>query len=311
MRWRRRSDAHLTLKASRTSTAFLVPLGAAPASSVDVEALQFSLRLHLWANLPELDFLCGTSAALMRWHLTGKHRGRGLPRGADPAAELVTAALHTAAGAGAVPLLRQLLHDGAGVNSCVRVPVGDRWTPLHRAAQTCSTEAVALLLEHGADVLAVNEAGATALHIAAFHGRLANTKLLVLRGANVHAKDKGGFTPLDDAKYNSPGCPCALDEKAAEERRQWGSVAAFLQRLSPMPPTERRAFTRRSWELWVSPVLQDAAWEHTHLAQLSSHLECFGGYVNARDHDGSAALHAAAESGHAEAVDSLLRAQVG
>mmetsp|Transcript_28001 Transcript_28001/g.65428 ORF Transcript_28001/g.65428 Transcript_28001/m.65428 type:complete len:148 (-) Transcript_28001:182-625(-) len=76
-----------------------------------------------------------------------------------------------------------------------------------------------------------------------------------------------------------------------------------------MPPTERRAFTRRSWELWVSPVLQDAAWEHTHLAQLSSHLECFGGYVNARDHDGSAALHAAAESGHAEAVDSLLRAQ--
>lgn len=45
------------------------------------------------------------------------------------------------------------------------------WTPLHLASYFGHKEAVELLLDHGADINAVNDFGDTALHKAAFVGR--------------------------------------------------------------------------------------------------------------------------------------------
>ena len=139
--------------------------------------------------------------------------------------------------------------------------------------------------------------------MAAFNGRLGATKLLVLLGADVNATDKDGHTPADDARYRLQDCPCKTDEP----ERQWGAVIAFLEKAAPMAADERRDLAQRSWGLDVALTLGEAAarGDATELARL---LACYPREddVNARDHDGAAALHAAAEAGHAAAVDLLV-----
>ena len=56
----------------------------------------------------------------------------------------------------------------------------------------------------------------------------------------------------------------------------------------------------------LASLLQDAATQPAQLPQLTALLDSFGDELDARDHDGSAALHAAAETGHAAALTLLL-----
>ena len=66
-----------------------------------------------------------------------------------------------------------------------------------RSAEHEALEAVHLLVELGADVNAVNEAGDTALHGAAWRERADSVvQFLVDRGADVNAKNHRGWTPL-------------------------------------------------------------------------------------------------------------------
>jgi ankyrin repeat protein len=57
--------------------------------------------------------------------------------------------------------------------------------------------AIAALLDGGADVNAVNDAGDSALHTAAQTGSVAMIRLFAQRGATLDLKNKAGFTPLD------------------------------------------------------------------------------------------------------------------
>ena len=162
---------------------------------------------------------------------------------------------------------------------------------------------LSLVLARGANLGARTAIQATPLHMAAFNGRLGAVKLLVLLGADVAAVDKDGHAPADDARYRLQDCPCKTDEP----ERQWGAVIAFLEKAAPMAADERRDFAQRSWGLDVAQTLGEAAvrGDATELARL---LACYPREddVNARDHDGAAALHAAAEAGHAAAVDLLV-----
>ena len=72
-----------------------------------------------------------------------------------------------------------------------------------------------------------------------------------------------------------------------------------------MSPDDRAAFVRRSWELFVSEVLQEAL-ERRDLKNLSRLLAHYRRSINARDYDGSAVLHAAAQGGHIRAVQLLI-----
>ena len=58
------------------------------------------------------------------------------------------------------------------------------------------------LLEEGAELDAANEAGNTALQLAAFRGHLPLVGALLKEGADVSRKDKGGFAALDWAAAN-------------------------------------------------------------------------------------------------------------
>jgi ankyrin repeat protein len=74
----------------------------------------------------------------------------------------------------------------------------DGFTALHFAAYFGATAAISALLDAGAGIEAVTGNFLTnmPLHAAAAGGRVASCELLLSRGANVNAKQHGGFTPL-------------------------------------------------------------------------------------------------------------------
>lgn len=71
-------------------------------------------------------------------------------------------------------------------------------TPLHEAAKAQSRDAVALLLELGASVSAVDEGGATPVHTAARYYRAGVAELIVAKAdaRTLNLKDRAGFTAL-------------------------------------------------------------------------------------------------------------------
>ena len=81
--------------------------------------------------------------------------------------------------------------------------------------------AVEVLIEAGADVNAVNEAGFTALHGAAFRGLNEVLEYLVARGADIDARDFRGRTAYRMAEGS----------KQSFQFQSWPETAAFLKRL--------------------------------------------------------------------------------
>jgi ankyrin repeat protein len=87
--------------------------------------------------------------------------------------------------------------------------------PIHHAARNGDTEIVRLLVEHGADVNAMNPRRHTVLYCAAGHGHVDTTQLLLDAGADADAKftddgktlmewlaqypDDGRYTPITEA----------------------------------------------------------------------------------------------------------------
>jgi uncharacterized protein len=90
----------------------------------------------------------------------------------------------------------------------------DDFTPLHLAAYFGRTEAVALLIDAGADIDATASNSfltrVRPLHSAAAGGHLECCRLLLAAGADVNAQQGGGFTALDAARQNHDEALVAL-----------------------------------------------------------------------------------------------------
>ena len=80
----------------------------------------------------------------------------------------------------------------------------DGFTPLHLAAFFGHTEAARLLLDHGAGLSALsrNQLANMPLHSGAAGRSHEVCALLVARGADVNARQHGGYTPLHEAAQN-------------------------------------------------------------------------------------------------------------
>ncbi|WP_072802806.1 ankyrin repeat domain-containing protein [Rhodococcoides yunnanense] len=100
-------------------------------------------------------------------------------------------ALHYAAAENRINDVRQLLADGADVNSRDH----QQWTPLIFAAQLGFVDVVTVLLNHGADVNAINSTGRSALERAIMAPKndgasnaIATIRVLRDRGADATSK---------------------------------------------------------------------------------------------------------------------------
>jgi ankyrin repeat protein len=153
-----------------------------------------------------------------------------------------------AAKAGDLPAMRLLLEHGADPSLA---PTRNGITPLMAAAglgtteqdttgryktQTQSIEAIQLLLDGGADVNAASSDGRTALHGAALQGYDDVIKYLAAHGADLQAKDKKGFTPLDTALGRAGGFGFTGGEGVVRE-----GTAAVLRQLLGIAATRTPA----------------------------------------------------------------------
>src|SRR4029077_9383058 len=91
-------------------------------------------------------------------------------------------------------------------------------------------ESVRLCVAHGADLSAANDAGQTALHVAAAQRGDEFVRFLVKSGARLDAKDAQGHTPLDVALGLGGGRGRGRAQPAARE-----STAALLRELAANP----------------------------------------------------------------------------
>jgi ankyrin repeat protein len=96
--------------------------------------------------------------------------------------------------------VRVLLEAGADARATARNPM--RVTGLHAAAAARSTAIARLLLDHGADVNARQQAAYTALHAAAQHGDVELVDLLLSRGADPSLRSEDGKDAAAHARAN-------------------------------------------------------------------------------------------------------------
>ncbi|MES0490291.1 MAG: ankyrin repeat domain-containing protein [Leptospirales bacterium] len=93
------------------------------------------------------------------------------------------------------------LKKGANVNS-KDIKAGDEGeTPLLKAAANGDVETVKLLLEHGADINAIDDRAESALLSASYLGHYELVKFLIENGANIENPGNKGYTPLYVAAY--------------------------------------------------------------------------------------------------------------
>ena len=100
--------------------------------------------------------------------------------------------------------------------------------PDRRRLMNSGIDAVQAAVELGADVDAANDDGDTALHLAAHHGFNSVVRYLAGRGADLHARNARGQTPLDRALGTSGRVPARnsvtdTDISTADLLRQLGA----------------------------------------------------------------------------------------
>ncbi|HUX17482.1 MAG TPA: ankyrin repeat domain-containing protein, partial [Phycisphaerae bacterium] len=194
---------------------------------------------------------------------------KNMARGLDPDTILKgESMLHVAGELGFRNAAQILLDHSASVD--IRDAIGR--TPLLRAAFRKHEAVVALLLDRGADVKAVDKVnGMTPLHAAAFVANIPICRLLIAKGADVNARDRNGGTPLMGiAQTNAAEIAKVLIEAGADVKAKANDGGTALHRAA-------------------------AGWAEKEMAEL---LIAHGADINAKDNAGRTPISYTAGSGN-------------
>ena len=187
----------------------------------------------------------------------------------------------------------------------------DGKTALHKAAERGHLELVDLLVKKGCNVDAADKDGKTALHKADEGGHLELVDLLVKKGCNVDAADKDGKTALHKAAERGhlefvdllvkKGCNVDAVDKDGKT-----ALHKALQNNYHLETIKLLVGRTQKMPSVVGESALHKAAEGGHL-ELVDLLVKKGCNVDAADKDGKTALHKAAERGHLSVVELLMR----
>ena len=208
--------------------------------------------------------------------------------------------LHSAAARGDKAMIELLLQHGAQIDA---VDILGR-QPAHLAAAR-NAQALELLLDHGAELEPLTYAS-TPLAMAAQHGRLEALKLLLARGANPDCVPRGGQSALV-AAVNAGNVSIVKLLLRPGDGAQFGQALFSATRSNNLPLVElllAEGADPLQREQDNSSLLHIAAEQGN--VSLLQRLVAAGVDINAQADNGATALHMAARSGQTNAVRFLL-----
>jgi ankyrin repeat protein len=179
--------------------------------------------------------------------------------------------VHKAAASGHCKVLELFIEYGGNINAHSK---RDGGTPMHRAASAGRVEAIATLLEAGANVAALDNVGRTPLHWAGWHAHDLVVKSLLEAGADITTQDIHGRTVVNIATWR-------------------GHDKTVRELLHGTGYDGRTALLRAASEGQLGAV---------------EILIQIGADVN-QSNDGESALHLAASGGYDAVVDALIHAK--
>src|SRR3984885_1000888 len=227
----------------------------------------------------------------------------------------VSLTLFAAVDANCTDLVSKLLDQGASVDA--RDRLGAR--PLSHAAKSGHLQMIDLLLARGAPIDARNLAGGTALYFAAEGSHILIAQRLIECGADVKLTGRSGISPIAAAAYAGNDVIVeALLDRGADERAPdetgkppiiYAAASARLDIVKRLLARNIDVNARYSNDLtllmWASGPDEKAP--ETQAVKIASYLLDAGAHVDDRDDRGRTALMIAAEGGHAEIADLLLK----
>ncbi|KAJ5069204.1 hypothetical protein M0811_11822 [Anaeramoeba ignava] len=117
--------------------------------------------------------------------------------GIDTTTKAGWTALHFAAKAGSLSVVKFLAENGADIHQTTSY----QSNAAHLAAQEGHEEVLGYLIDKGCDPNVKNQGQAVALHLAVVGNMLSCVRMLLERGADVNAQDKNGDTPSSSCSY--------------------------------------------------------------------------------------------------------------
>ncbi len=250
-------------------------------------------------RLPSLRCLVTLCAALI---LSGIIVSKGVAQNMDrdPSRDIE---LLIACEEGRLTAVQVLLKEGADVNATDPEYGG---SCLHWASYNGHRRVAELLIEKGADVHARNKDGRTPLMLAAGRGQNSTVKLLVAHGADVRAEGNDGKSALDWAQAGKHEKTANLIKSAAKELEQKKKQTAQAEsaKQSPRPKPKKSDAEPRPEEL--NRQLRHAAktGDHATVKKLIDR----GADPKVPDTNGHYPLALAVVNGHRKTVTTLIEA---
>jgi len=267
-------------------------------------------------------FLCWVllagCSAVSAAHAADSERCRELNRKYELSKAQITAievslTLFSSADGNCINLATQLLDQGASVDA--RDRIGAR--PLSHAARSGHLEMLDLLLARGAPIDARDLNGATALYYAAERGHSPIVQRLIERGADVKLTGKSGVSPVAAAAYAGRDSIVALllahgaDGRAPDDTGKppviYAAASGRLDIVKQLLGGDLNARYANDLTLLMWACGPDEKVPEAQAIEVVSYLVDAGAHIDDRDDRGRTALMIAAEGGHSEIADLLLK----